>query len=128
MDIRTDDPVTYKTINLALERVATSRQIPGDFIADCHFESTVTEETKTMFLQLWRRVASDNLAEIRYPKTWWDAVKQRFAPKWFLKRWPVMEVVWTAKSFYPLVRIPEWPHSIQVFRMEGLAVGEGGPA
>lgn len=23
-----------------------------------------------------------------WPATWWDAVKQRFAPRWFLRRWP----------------------------------------
>ena len=25
----------------------------------------------------------------KWPKTWWDAVKERFAPNWFLRRWPV---------------------------------------
>lgn len=24
----------------------------------------------------------------RWPRTWWDAVKLRFAPRWFLRRWP----------------------------------------
>jgi hypothetical protein len=25
---------------------------------------------------------------IRYPATWWDAVKERFAPAWLLYQWP----------------------------------------
>lgn len=29
----------------------------------------------------------------RYPLDWWQHVKQRFAPRWFLKRWPVIERV-----------------------------------
>lgn len=27
---------------------------------------------------------------IDYPQDWWQAVKNRFAPRWFLKRWPVL--------------------------------------
>ena len=27
--------------------------------------------------------------EIHYPQDWWEALKARFAPAWFLKRWPV---------------------------------------
>ena len=26
----------------------------------------------------------------KWPKDWWQAVKERFAPKWFLRRWPVL--------------------------------------
>jgi hypothetical protein len=26
---------------------------------------------------------------ITYPRDWWEAVKSRFAPLWFIKRWPV---------------------------------------
>ena len=25
-----------------------------------------------------------------WPRDWWQAVKQRFAPAWFLRRWPVL--------------------------------------
>ncbi len=39
--------------------------------------------------------------ERQWPKDWWEAIKLRFAPQWFLKRWPVQyerisihEVVW----------------------------------
>ena len=33
---------------------------------------------------------------VEYPKTWWDAVKVRFAPAWFLRKWPAEYVVVTA--------------------------------
>lgn len=26
--------------------------------------------------------------DVTTPLTWWDAVKQRFAPRWWLRRWP----------------------------------------
>ena len=45
---------------------------------------------------------------VRYPCDWWQAVKERFAPKWFKRRWPVeysltkVDVV----AFYPLLAAP----------------------
>lgn len=27
--------------------------------------------------------------QIKYPSNWKEAIKERFAPRWFLKRWPV---------------------------------------
>lgn len=40
---------------------------------------------------------------IRYPKTWWDAVKERFAPAWFRDRYPVcfVEVTASLDEMYP---------------------------
>lgn len=36
---------------------------------------------------------------VSFPSTWWEAVKQRFAPKWFLKRWPVRLTTWTVDAW-----------------------------
>jgi hypothetical protein len=42
-----------------------------------------------------------------YPTTWWDAVKERFAPLWFLERWPVRysEVMLELANVYPNLRL-----------------------
>jgi hypothetical protein len=32
-----------------------------------------------------------------YPADWWQAVKERFAPRWFLRRWPVERIEHTLK-------------------------------
>lgn len=44
-----------------------------------------------------------------YPEDWWQALKARFAPKWFLARWPVevTTIIWTARELYPKVSFPE---------------------
>jgi hypothetical protein len=36
---------------------------------------------------VWGTVDSEERHE--FPATWWDAVKQRWFPKWALRRWPV---------------------------------------
>jgi hypothetical protein len=40
---------------------------------------------------------------IRFPSTWWDAVKERFAPSWFLDRYPVRFTTYkaTLSELYP---------------------------
>lgn len=41
-----------------------------------------------------------------YPATWWDAFKQRWAPRWWLARWPVKTTrrVFSFKECYPNFR------------------------
>jgi len=40
---------------------------------------------------------------IRYPETWWEAVKERFAPAWFRDRYPVrfVEISASLEELYP---------------------------
>jgi hypothetical protein len=49
------------------------------------------------------------VVDYKWPKDWWEALKERWAPGWFLKRWPVLfhhETVdlWTC---YPDIAIPK---------------------
>ena len=46
---------------------------------------------------------------IAYPKDWLEAVKERFAPEWFLKRFPVRYVAHYAKvaDLYPEFIVPK---------------------
>lgn len=57
---------------------------------------------------------------IKYPEDWWQAVKEHFAPNWFLRRFPIKYVkeVIQAKEFYPDVKFPDKEHFIQVLRKE----------
>lgn len=42
----------------------------------------------------------------KYPSTWWDAFKERWYPKWLLKRFPVeYDWIW-ARHTYPEVEVP----------------------
>lgn len=44
---------------------------------------------------------------IRYPSTWWDALKERFAPAWFRDRHPVRftEVTASLSELYPDLKV-----------------------
>ena len=51
--------------------------------------------------KIWGKQVKE--VNIRYPRDWWEAVKERFAPKWFKKRWPVEYSLTTVDvvEFYP---------------------------
>jgi hypothetical protein len=56
-----------------------------------------------------------------YPETWWDAVKDRFAPAWFLAKFPVKYIKVTASlsEVYPDIRpaIPD-KHAVLMFSVQ----------
>jgi len=45
---------------------------------------------------------------VRYPRDWWEALKERFAPCWFTLRYPVVyaNIVLEAKALYPDFQCP----------------------
>ena len=44
---------------------------------------------------------------VSFPATWWDAVKERFAPKWFRQKHPVQYTTYelTAEAVYPNLKL-----------------------
>ena len=54
---------------------------------------------------------------IRYPATWWDAVKERWFPQWLLARYPVTyrEHEISLKTLYPDFKI-SMPHETRVLK------------
>ncbi|NIR18000.1 MAG: hypothetical protein GWN86_30505 [Desulfobacterales bacterium] len=55
--------------------------------------------------------AAQSLGQIeeKYPADWWQAFRERFFPKWWLKRWPVKHKVVKieAKAIYPKIAMPK---------------------
>ena len=72
---------------------------------------SVTEDRAPMWsdkilYQFSTHILTDLAKEVEYkwPATWWDATKERFAPDWFKKRWPVK---YTGKKINAFVLYPE---------------------
>lgn len=53
----------------------------------------------------------DSVAVI-HPADWWQAVKEEFAPEWFLERWPVEynKTVVEVRAVYPKMALPDEMH------------------
>jgi len=58
-----------------------------DFAVEKSIDYTVDSLVLRLRAFMWgEKSAPDDV--IRYPTTWWDAVKQRWLPRWLLKRYP----------------------------------------
>lgn len=74
----------------------------------------------------------DFVKVIYHPKDWLEAAKERFAPKWILKRWPVkytehkisFEVLYP--NFRPSIPEQEYKVNIKVYQNERLAKSRNG--
>ena len=65
-------------------------------------------------IELQREIAGfkgSQVVCVQFPADWWQAVKERWAPGWFRKRWPVEYIKrrWEAIALLPEVEIP-LPH------------------
>jgi len=71
----------------------------------------------TVGLRIIQEVWGETLEyiSVEYPTTWWEHVKQRFAPKWFKKIWPVRYgcAKLEARALYPKLSFPDEPHNLK---------------
>lgn len=111
--MQTDDPTfdafyfandpTYREVVLARQDYMAQVALDQEQLAWCrraaHREQILEEANHQLLLRLRATVYGLEHPKrhvVEYPKTWWDAVKVRFAPAWFLRRWPVDYTVVTA--------------------------------
>lgn len=80
---------------ILLEKVKLSYQyrISGVAIATLGVDAyaDIAADALVCFLQatLAGKRISDDVVEAKYPDGWWQAVRERWAPAWWLRRWPV---------------------------------------
>ena len=70
-------------------------------------------------LRVRAQIFGEHLQKVAYPATWWDAVKQRFMPRWLQRWFPVQLQHWSAIALYPKVSLPKEDH---ILRMMDLGV------
>lgn len=85
---------TYEQVVLQKIKLAAVRAMPDgmhDVLANATFKTKHQWMADCLVGEMRAYVWGMNEQRIRaaWPADWWEAVKQRFAPKWFLRRWPV---------------------------------------
>lgn len=90
-----------------------SKEFIDDLAAEPSVSLTACERWATNLVsmavryEIWGKVVDK--AEASYPADWKEAIKERFAPAWFKRRWPV-QMKWvrlTARELYPKMALPE---------------------
>lgn len=64
-------------------------------------EVTVRDIGIGLLVGIQTHIAATEVKEVRYPSTWVEALKERWAPAWFLKRFPVLYVVLNLRVLFP---------------------------
>lgn len=94
-----------ETAQLEKMKIAAQAMLPSD-LADAHVE-IITHTMDALIMQVrgyvWGEHESLQRQEIKYPRDWWQAFRERWFPAWWLKRYPVKyrEIVLDVKAIYP---------------------------
>jgi hypothetical protein len=82
-------PGDYERITL--DNILYAARVEGraDDIGDVRLWAE--REGERLIVNLRTRIhgMADDVVVVEWPATWWQHVKQRFAPRWALRRWPV---------------------------------------
>ena len=109
------------TVHFVRQYIQSGRSLPQHIL-----DSARPHARRNMVGDIWLTLAAEIAAwrapetvEVKYPEDWWQAFKQRWAPGWFLRRWPVQyhHKVYCAAAFLPNCPIPE--HGLGTLRYDG---------
>ena len=100
-----------KEIRLESIRFFTEAMLSKDLLLGYKHELNILIEPicHNLIFHLESRIWGQQLKNrvFKYPLDWWEAVKERFAPAWFLKKYPVKykTIDIDAKLLYPNLQI-----------------------
>jgi hypothetical protein len=116
--------IHYDTIFLEKLKFGIMQRISHEFA--CRPEVSVSEHVNFMSDEIALMVRfyilgkQHETVEYSHPMGWWDAVKERFAPAWFTKRWPVRHTrhVLNVKQLFPKLAVPDGVYHVEFAKIE----------
>ena len=94
-----------ETIELQKLKYAIIASVPEAIITDVrlidHFDFISNEVVAQVIGIIW----SQQLEEIKYPRDWWQAIKDRWFPNWLKERYPVIYTIVDVKAKYPKYKL-----------------------
>jgi hypothetical protein len=116
----TDRPEITK-VQLEKLKLAVMAVIPEELIdPQVEFSLHTSFITESIAMRVKGHIWAEHVdaIDIQYPADWWQAVKERFAPKFVLNRWPVkytkhrIDVKAAYPGFRPALRDSDWRFSV----------------
>ncbi len=74
------------------------------YLMEQDFRALIPQAFDRMVLQINTMVAGERVQEIRYPADWWQALRERWFPGFWLKRFPVRYHEWHVDLLYPMIQ------------------------
>lgn len=118
MEIFSKKPYVQE-IPLDVVQYVVKQALPLDsplLMGNLEFHQYVNKALHSLVLQLHYKLAHRVAEQIRFPENWWEAVKERWMPKWFLKRYPVKYKVYNVHEFYTNLPIPPGQNYMRLYR------------
>jgi len=58
---------------------------------------------------------------VKYPENWIEAIKERWAPRWLLNKYPIKyhQKIYEVKAYYPKLAIPDEQHYVLLHKLQG---------
>ena len=97
------DVVSTSTVELALRHYFVRELV--SIVPDVEFTAHLEHTARLMVLTLTAVIAGERVSEVRYPRDWWQAIRERFLPQQWLKRFPVQYHTWKADAHYPQLKL-----------------------
>lgn len=112
-------------INLTSLRYAVSQRVARKQIQDAEVSLEECFDVDALVLRLKTKIWATEISveETRHPADWWEACKERWFPRWALRRWPVRYRVFdvTAYHKYPKLRLQDSEPRLAVFAQERIS-------
>jgi len=105
----THDDSEIQNIQCSLERVLATKRVDLSELQRASISTSYDPWSDGIVIWLTAQIAAwrgKQEVHICYPATWWDAVKNRWAPAWWLRRWPV---VWHREDYHAAMMLPDFP-------------------
>jgi len=117
----------FSTVVLEKLKYAIITFVPEAMIDDIRTSEHVSFIANDFAIQLrgfiWAEEKSAQRQVVTYPLNWWQAFKERWAPKWALKKWPVQykRVELDVKAIYPEFKqaMPDKTMRLTIIRSDG---------
>lgn len=103
-----DEPVPMAEVALERVRYTVRQQVTKLQLQDMRLEALPDFIGRGLIYQLSVGLAARKAdAVVEAPADWWQAVRARWCPAWWLKRYPVVMRTWRAWEMLPRVPLPE---------------------
>jgi hypothetical protein len=103
-----------KTLNLFVEQYHHRTLIDWPFAERPQFQAEYVTEYLALALHAIQKVLVQRECIAEYPANWIEALKERFAPAWLIRRWPVVKSRIDMEVLYPRIGIPQKDHMVKL--------------
>lgn len=90
-----------QVVTLAIEHFVASLVMPEIECNNTRFFCEFDERIRSWVLTMIREIPAQEVGSYKYPKTWWDAFKDHWFPRWLLLRYPATYEIIDVVHLYP---------------------------